>query len=431
MRQLLIVSPNFPPVSAPDMHRVRMSLPYYACCGWSPTVLAVGGVEGRVLEPALADMVPPDVSVTRVGALPLRLTRLAGVGNPALRAFGHLYHAGLRLIRTRAIDLVFFSTTMFPALALGRLWKARTGVPFVVDMQDPWVNDYLDTHPEARPKKYAWARRLHGRLEPFTMRAAGGVIAVSPAYHATLRRRYPWIDEDVCATIPFGAAEEDMERARRLDWSNPWFASGDGRIHAVYVGRGGRDLDTAATIVFRALGRLRQAGAAREVRVWCIGTDYAPAGEGRRTLRPIAEREGVGHLVTESPDRIPYLPALRVLHDADLLVVLGSGDREYSPSKVYPYLLARRPLASVLHEGSPAVRLLREAGAGPVVTFRDAGDADAAARTLASGLHELLGRPRGDVAFDPAFAEPWLAPALTRQQCAVFDAVLERHGRGA
>jgi hypothetical protein len=426
MRQLLIVSPNFPPVSAPDMHRVRMSLPYYAQHGWSPAVLAVAGDDGRVLEPALAGLLPSTVPIERVGALPLGLTRMAGVGNVGLRAFGHLYRAGLRLIRSRSIDLVFFSTTMFPAMALGRLWKARTGVPFVLDMQDPWINDYLDAHAGARPKKYAWARLLHGRLEPFTMRAVGGVMAVSPAYHETLRRRYPWIDAGVCATIPFGAAEEDLEGARRLDWRNPWFTPGDGRVHAVYLGRGGRDLETAATIFFRAVARLRRAGAARNLRVWCVGTDYAPAGQGQATLEPVARREGLGDITVESPDRIPFLDAMRILQDADLLVVLGSGDRHYSPSKVYPYLLARRPLVSILHRDSPAVDLVRRAAAGPVVTFAPEADVDAAATELAGAWPRSLGeRP----ALPRELVEPWLAPELTRRQCALFDAVLARAGR--
>lgn len=428
MRQLLIVSPNFPPVNAPDLHRVRMSLPHFRNLGWSAAVLAVGGSEGRVLEPELLQSVPADVPVTYVKALPLAVTRHVGVGNPVLRAFHQLYRAGLRLIRERQIDLVFFSTTMFPALALGRLWKARTGVPFVVDMQDPWVSDYLEEHPEARPPKYNVARRLHRVLEPFTMRAVDGVIAVSAAYSDTLRRRYPWISEDMCATIPFGAAEDDMTLARRIDFQNPWFRPGDAEIHAVYVGRGGRDLDTAATVLFRSLKLARDAGAAPAVRVWCIGTDYAPTGRGRPTIQPVARREGVEDAVTESTDRVAYLQALRLLQEADLLVVLGSDDAQYSPSKVYPYLLARRPLVSIVHEDSPILELLQRAAAGPVITFRDDADVDTAAARLAAAWPALAGHAVAGPALGDSVVSPWLAPELARQQCAVFDAVLSRRG---
>ena len=84
-------------------------------------------------------------------------------------------------------------------------------------------------------------------------------------------------------------------------------------------------------------------------------------------------------MVTERPARVPYFEGLRLLRDAHFLVVLGSDDPEYSPSKVYPYILARRPIVAVLHASNPVADLLTRAGAGIVVTFRDAADVPAAA----------------------------------------------------
>jgi hypothetical protein len=40
VRNLLVMSPRFPPKNAPDMHRVH-SLPHYRRFGWHPTVLAI------------------------------------------------------------------------------------------------------------------------------------------------------------------------------------------------------------------------------------------------------------------------------------------------------------------------------------------------------------------------------------------------------
>ena len=64
MRRVLIVSPHFPPLNAPDHQRVRMSLPHYAACGWEPVVLCVARVrQVGVMEAELAATVPPDVRV--------------------------------------------------------------------------------------------------------------------------------------------------------------------------------------------------------------------------------------------------------------------------------------------------------------------------------------------------------------------------------
>ena len=40
-KSVLIISPHFPPINAPDHQRVRMALPYFRELGWEPVVLAV------------------------------------------------------------------------------------------------------------------------------------------------------------------------------------------------------------------------------------------------------------------------------------------------------------------------------------------------------------------------------------------------------
>ena len=55
IRRLLIVSPHFPPLNAPDHQRVRMSLPHYAACGWEPVVLCIArDRQSGVMEEDLA-----------------------------------------------------------------------------------------------------------------------------------------------------------------------------------------------------------------------------------------------------------------------------------------------------------------------------------------------------------------------------------------
>jgi len=424
MKRVLIVSPHFPPVNAADMHRVRVSLPHFASCGWKPFVLAVApDCQEMPLEPRLRETLPRDVQIAYTRALPARWTRMVGIGDVGLRAFAHLYREGARIIARESIDLVFFSTTVFPVMALGRLWKRRFGVPYVLDIQDAWLSDYYDDKPAAaKPPKYAWARAMHATLEPFTMRQVDGLIAVSSAYVTTLRRRYPWLTEDMCRTVPFGASAEDFNVADSLAWRNPVFAPDDGQIHGVAVGRGGDDMRVAATILFRGLRDVTRGRSSRSIHVSFVGTDYAPAARAKKTLAPVADAEGAGAMVSEEPARVPYFEGLRLLRDAQFLVVLGSDDPEYSPSKVYPYILARRPIVAVLHAANPVADVLTRVGGAIVVTFRDAADAPAVASQLAGRFGELLDRLPCEPEINwPAF-EPFSARELTRRQCEVFDA---------
>lgn len=120
-----------------------MALPYLKEFGWEAAVLAItpSVIEGMPLDLALTNTVPDDVEIARVGALPAGLTRVVGLGNLALRALPFLWKAGSQLLAKsysdgRPIDLVFFSTTQFPVMTLGPIWKRKFGGPYVVEMQD-------------------------------------------------------------------------------------------------------------------------------------------------------------------------------------------------------------------------------------------------------------------------------------------------------
>jgi hypothetical protein len=438
VRTVLIVSPNFPPVHTADMHRVRMSLPYYREFGWSPIVLAVRPADQEYpVDPALLASVPDDVPVVRTRAVPMPWGRRLGVGNVAIRAFGHLAAAGSRLIRATRPDLVYFSTTMFAALPLGRIWKRRFGVPFVIDLQDPWFSTYYDHKPRAeRPPKYAAARTLHRFLEPWTMRRADGLVAVSRGYVDDMRRRYPSLTSDRCAVIPFGASERDFDIAARLAGlagsqdpalrHSSTAASCPDRPRGLYIGRGGPDMSTALRILFTALRLGRERSPRLEAtRLEFVGTDYAPAGRAQKTVEPVADAVGVRSQVRETTDRAPYFDSLHRLATADFLVLIGSDDPDYSPSKVYPYLLAGRPIVAVVHERSPVADLLRRSGAGVVVTFSGRDDVEGPVRALVDAWGCLVARLPGGTTPDPSVLQAFSARALTARQCDLFERAIQ------
>jgi hypothetical protein len=426
MRRLLVVSPRFPPVSAPDMQRVRISLPHFADSGWEPFVLAVDpeGVEG-VVEPLLLETVPRDVPIRHVRPVSARWTRRVGVGDLGLRSFRALYRAGCDIIRKHGIDLVYFSTTVFTVLPLGRLWKRRLGVSFVVDLQDPWVSDYYEGKAKnERPPKYRLARAMHTVLEPWTMPEAAGLVAVTPEYIDTLQKRYPRLRDVPHEVIPMGASEADFDLVGRLNLPNPFFQPGDGHVHGVYAGVLGPVMRPTCRALCAALrmGLDRWPALFSRVRLHFIGTDYDPAAP-RASMLPLAEEVGVRDFVHEEPARSPYFKALRTLLDADFLLLVGSDNPQYTASKLYPYILARRPLLAIFHEKSSVVDVLGRTGAGEIVTFADGFEPAELAQEVVERWRSLLER----IPFRPetrwAEFEPYLAGASTRRQCALFDRV--------
>ena len=425
-RKVLIISPHFPPINAPDHQRVRMSLHLFRQFGWLPYVLTVHPryVEG-VHEPLLELSVPESVEVVRTRALPVEYTGRVGLRALALRCLPFLYRAGARIIREEKIDLVYFSTTAFPVMSLGRIWQRRYQVPYVLDFQDPWLSDYYDTRAGANPPggllKYTSSQFLARLLEPYSLRKASHTISASPSYPQVLLNRYPWLTADQFTVLPFGATETDFQLVRDKHIRQSIFDPKDGNRHWVYVGRGGADMAFALRALFHALGKVRREEAERfkNVRLHFIGTDYAPGKRARKTVEPVAAECGVADVVSEHPHRIPYFEALRCLLDAEALLVTGSDDPSYTASKMYPYILARKPLLAIFHAESSVVALLHLTKAGEIVTFRNGDTID----NIADTIYDVWFRdhsPRTPITDWAAF-DPFTATEMTRQQCEIFN----------
>jgi len=297
-------------------------------------------------------------------------------------------------------------------------------------MQDPWYSDYYETHPHATPPpKYALARRVHRVLEPWTMARVDGLVSVSLSYLNTLCRRYPRLTGVPKATITFGASPSDFALLARHPQPNRSFVPSDGHLHGVYVGRGGDDVAPALGILFLALqhGRKSAPDLFNRVRLHFIGTDYASKDRARKTIAPVASKAGVGDFVTEDTTRLPYFETLQALTDADFLIVIGSDDPSYTPSKIYPYILAQKPIVAVLHEQSSAVKIVQQLNAGCVVELgSDGHNQDAAVRKLADGWQRILEGLPTPPAIDWQRFAPYSAREMTKRQCELFDAVHAR-----
>lgn len=430
VKTVLVVSPHFPPVNAADMHRVRISLAHFSSFGWNPVVLAVApDCAETVTEPLLTKTLPQGVPVHRVSALPARVTRKIGLGNLGLRAFPFLYREGCRIIRKHRVDLVYFSTTMFPTLPLGRFWKRKFGVPFVIDMQDPWLSEYHANRPEAaKPPKYWAAARMHRVLEPWTMQATSGLIAVSAGYIDTLQRRYARLASVPAAVLPFGAAESDFEVVRANPQPNRFFQRDDGLIHGVYVGRGGADMAFALRILFSALKRGLQEKPElySKVRLHFVGTDYAPADRARKTVEPVAQEFGLLGHVYEYPLRIPYFEGLQLLLDSQFLVVPGSDDPQYTASKIFPYILARKPLLGLFNQNSSVCHIVRSTGSGKILAFDSRRRADSYCPDFYRMWTDTLSRLPFDPQTDWRAFETYTAREMARKQSELFDEVLKQ-----
>jgi len=433
MKRVLIISPHFPPINAPDMQRVRMSLPYYREFGWDPVVLKVDArnVEG-VREPELLATIPADARIVRVWACPVRWTRWLGVGNLGLRSWLPLFWAGTRLLWRERFDLVMFSTTQFNTLVLGGIWLRLLGVPYLIDVQDPWRTDYYERPGSRRPPggwKYQFARLQAWLLERWSFMNASAVMSVSPSYLEELRARYRFFATIPAQVIRFGASRVDLDRAAEMPAPSHRFARDAGEIHFLYTGASGPVMPHSLTVLFDALRIYRECEPvrARRLRFHFFGTSYVPPGQGVNSVLPVAELCGVADQVDEIPHRLGHLECLRLQSEADILLLPGSSDLAYSPSKAYPFYLTGRPILGLVFRDSVMEQLLDELSCAYLVKFREREPKDAAHAELcrffdaavAGRVDELL-----PVRNDRQFEDRYLARTLTGEQCKLMGRAL-------
>jgi hypothetical protein len=409
------------------MHRVRQTLPYLKKMGWEPVVCTVqmDKVEA-VPDHLLLHTVPEGLRIEYVDAFSTRWTRKVGLGSLALRSLWFYFKKVNHLLKNETFDLIYFSTTQFPVMVLGAYWKKYFGIPYVIDMQDPWHSDYYQNKPPSeRPPKYWFSYRLNKYLEPIAFSKVDGVLSVSAAYLEVLQQRYPRLSGLPLKTLTFGAFERDFDVLQEQKVvQNLLPARQDNTCRLVYVGRAGHDMRTALSILFQAI-QLLPAQLGTTIRMYFIGTSYAPGNTGKGTVAPVAAEFDMQDQVIELPRRVPYFEALAILKEADILVVPGSDDAQYTASKIFPYILAKKPLLAIFHQASSIVSIVNTTQSGEVITFHPDMTIQPAIHRCCQVLENLLLK----VPFQPntdwgAFAEH-TAEAKAREQVQLFDSVIK------
>jgi hypothetical protein len=113
------------------------------------------------------------------------------------------------------------------------------------------------------------------------------------------------------------------------------------------------------------------------------------------------------------------------MHEADVLLLLGSQDAHYTASKIFPCWLSGKPVLALFHAASTVNQLAAELGGVRVVTYDAVTGAEACTEPMHQVLRELM--QRGPVALPPlndsAF-DGYSARGVAQKFAALFDRVL-------
>jgi O-antigen/teichoic acid export membrane protein/glycosyltransferase involved in cell wall biosynthesis len=433
--RLLVVSYHFPPDPAVGALRWRKLAHHAESRGWSLDVLALDPGELPRTDPEGLGDLPPGTRVHHIPAphlpvttLPGRLwtsigrRRRAGTGAPpradsfAARELGwwpgsfrdlvRHYFAWLDHRRGRAwgdaaarrAEELLESGEFAGIVSCGpphplhppiQRLAHRNGLPFILDLRDPW--GLLQRLPEAvaSPVWFTFARREEARC------VAGAVLVLTSTdqHRDALRRRYPEAAERIVA-VRNGCDDDPFPRIPRTRRFTVRYAG------SIYLDRDPRPLFQAAAALIAREG-LTPDDFALEFMGEVTTHDGVPLGE-------LARRAGVGEFVRCEPPR-PRADALRFQAGASMLVLLPQDSDLAIPAKVFEYLRYPAWILALAEPGSATADLLAGSGAD----ILSAGDTAGILATLSARYHEhRAGIVPEPLARDPRFSRAAQAKVL-------------------
>jgi glycosyltransferase involved in cell wall biosynthesis len=262
------------------------------------------------------------------------------------------------LLRRHAYRLVVSSGPPHSCHVAAAAAVRGRGVPYWVDMRDPWIG-----RGDVEDRRAGLIQSLAARLERWVFRTGALVLTNSSPYAAGLRDVYPGL---VVETIPNGV---DVEKLPAGPPPEPYPEVTLAHVGTIYLKR---DVGTVVSAIRRAQ-ELRGGPPARLRLVGSVAEPYRT-----QVLRQVREA-GLEDAV-ELTGRLPRPQALDILRRSTFAVVLAQAQRIQVPGKLYECVAMGVPTIVITEPDSATAEAGRAIGA---FVFAD-GDVEGVARLLAS-----------------------------------------------
>lgn len=365
MKRVLLISYAFSPLRSPRSIQAVSYVKFLPRYNWEPWVVCAeeSSVYGGTIDTTLPGLVPPDTTVVRVKSLePKIAVALAARFAPPLLFlpdymigwYRPAYKKSISLLGKEHFDLIFSCASPPTSNLVGLKLKKETGLPWVAFFSDPWV--------ESPPRRRnPVTRYVNQKLEGAVIAQADAIIFVSEGLRQVVMRKYPpkWLSKTI--VIPHCYDPELVSRfegCTKEPANSAFTITHTGTVYSI----------TNLTPLFQAIHRIQN----KRPDI-CQSMSIQFIGEVGKKNKKALSASRVNQVVS-SMNAVPYLKSLEYMSKADVLLVmcyLTQDSQIYHPAKLVEYLSFRKPILAITPLDASFVPLIKELGAGWVVSPED------------------------------------------------------------
>jgi len=402
-QRVIMLATDFPPLAGTNVQRTQGFVRYLPQQGWVPVVITGAIEDMQKKDTRQLDGLPQNLDVRRInspdpflwwrrrqkkkpvdvsasvepqvvaeknhkksniGVKTLVVSVTTRLAKLALKKFWYLPDAHrpwagaaarevVRCIRKEGATALVTSSPAYSCHVAGLYIKRRTGIPWVADFTDLWINR------PGREVPGRWHSLMDRRLEAAVVRAADRIIVASPPWRERLVNWYgDWVREKiVCITLGY-------EREKVAQSSPHNQKTGTKFVHtgAMYSS------ETPAPFL-QALGEVKQQNPklVENVQVRLIGY----AGDELPRLKDIIRVMSLDEHV-QLPGILPRARCLEEQAAADVLLLFNGPEHlETIRGKSYEYMATGKPILALTPKEGAQARILRGAGTACIVDHGD------------------------------------------------------------
>ena len=305
------------------------------------------------------------------------------------------------MIRKHHIGWILTSGPPFSVHVIGVVARMLTGVRWIADFRDPWV-DML-------PHRFSHQRSslsdsLERRMEALVVRLADRVVTTTDRMRTAMMARYPSASPDKFVCIPNSIDTDGIRASCDVEAFDKLTITYAGTLY----------FDRTPEPVFHAVAQLIASGrgSANDIRIVLLGDCRKINGV---PTENVVREYGLDSVV-EVIDRVPYPQAVEMMRKSHLLLVLAPSRHELVvPAKIYDYLGTGAVVLTLAEPGATA-DLMDETQCGRCFSHTDiSGIRDYIAGLLeGSRYRSLRNRPEMFTRYDARELTARLVSEITR-----------------